>query len=63
VIKIHDSFTVKISVFGIPIEVVVQREQSTKAVPQVLITCADYLIVSGEIADICFKPQVLMLPG
>lgn len=48
----------QITVFGVPIEVVVQREQSPKAVPQVLITCADYLIVSGEIADICFQPLV-----
>ncbi|XP_078148261.1 small G protein family protein / RhoGAP family protein isoform X4 [Carex rostrata] len=39
-------------VFGVPIEVVVQREQSNTAVPQVLITCVDYLIVSDWKATI-----------
>ncbi|XP_078148493.1 putative Rho GTPase-activating protein At5g61530 [Carex rostrata] len=34
-------------VFGVPIEVIVQREQSNTAVPQVLIACLDYLMVSG----------------
>ncbi|KAJ4744656.1 small G protein family protein / RhoGAP family protein [Rhynchospora pubera] len=44
-------------VFGVPIEVVVQREQSAKAVPQVLVTCADYLIVSGMSSEYLFKSE------
>ncbi|XP_078148259.1 small G protein family protein / RhoGAP family protein isoform X2 [Carex rostrata] len=44
-------------VFGVPIEVVVQREQSNTAVPQVLITCVDYLIVSGLSSEYLFKSE------
>jgi hypothetical protein len=37
-----------LSVFGVPIEATVQREQSGKAVPLMLVRCADYLVISGE---------------
>lgn len=37
--------------FGVPIEATVQREQSGKAVPLVLVRCADYLVLSGELAE------------
>ena len=37
--------------FGVPIEATVQREQSGKAVPLVLVRCADYLVISGELAE------------
>ncbi|KAJ3678715.1 hypothetical protein LUZ60_002518 [Juncus effusus] len=44
-------------VFGVPIEVIAQRERSLKAVPQVLITCADYLVVSGLGTEFLFKSE------
>ncbi|KAG5558312.1 hypothetical protein RHGRI_008293 [Rhododendron griersonianum] len=34
------------SVFGVPIEVTVQRQQSSRPIPHILVTCADYLILS-----------------
>ena len=40
-----------LAVFGVPIEATVQREQSGKAVPLVLVRCADYLVISGELAE------------
>ncbi|KAG5558314.1 hypothetical protein RHGRI_008293 [Rhododendron griersonianum] len=33
-------------VFGVPIEVTVQRQQSSRPIPHILVTCADYLILS-----------------
>lgn len=37
--------------FGVPIEATVQREQSGKAVPLVLVRCADFLVISGALAE------------
>ncbi|KAM7272227.1 hypothetical protein ACFE04_026890 [Oxalis oulophora] len=34
-------------VFGVPIEVTVQRQESSKPVPNILVKCADSLILSG----------------
>lgn len=34
-------------VFGVPIEVTVQRQQSTRPVPHIVVKCADYLVLSG----------------
>lgn len=34
-------------VFGVPIEVTVQRQQSSRVIPHILVRCADYLILSG----------------
>ncbi|GAB4825906.1 hypothetical protein Ancab_008773 [Ancistrocladus abbreviatus] len=34
-------------VFGVPIEVTVQRQQSSSLIPHILVRCADYLISSG----------------
>ncbi|TVU39116.1 hypothetical protein EJB05_12521 [Eragrostis curvula] len=39
-------------VFGVPIEATVQREQSGKAVPLVLVRCADYLVISDSGASL-----------
>ena len=39
--------TLLFPVFGVPIEVTVQREQSTRPIPQILVKCADYLVLSG----------------
>jgi len=36
------------SVFGVPIEVTVQRQEFSKLVPHILVKCADYLILSGN---------------
>ncbi|KAK8598819.1 hypothetical protein V6N13_076765 [Hibiscus sabdariffa] len=35
------------SVFGVPIEVIVQRQQASKPIPLILVKCADYLVLSG----------------
>lgn len=42
-----------LAVFGVPIEATVQREQSGKAVPLMLVRCADYLVISGKQAENC----------
>lgn len=34
-------------VFGVPIEITVQRQQSNRPIPHILVKCADYLILSG----------------
>ncbi|XP_035816961.1 uncharacterized Rho GTPase-activating protein At5g61530 isoform X4 [Zea mays] len=39
-------------VFGVPIEATVQREQSDRAVPLVLVRCADYLVISDSGASL-----------
>ena len=35
-------------VFGVPIEVTAQRQDCSKPIPQILVKCGDYLIVSGS---------------
>ncbi|KAJ7949490.1 small G protein family protein / RhoGAP family protein [Quillaja saponaria] len=42
-------------VFGVPIDVTVQRQQSSRAVPHILVKCADYLILSGLNSQYLFK--------
>ncbi|CAK9135131.1 unnamed protein product [Ilex paraguariensis] len=42
-------------VFGAPIEVTVQRQQSTSPVPHILVKCADYLVLSGLNLQELFK--------
>ncbi|KAJ0961914.1 hypothetical protein J5N97_029742 [Dioscorea zingiberensis] len=42
-------------VFGLPIEVTVQRQHSTRPIPEVLVKCADYLIISGLHTERIFK--------
>lgn len=44
-------------VFGVPLEVTVQRQHSTRPVPQVLVRCADHLIVSGLHSEYLFKGE------
>ncbi|CAN0916030.1 Uncharacterized Rho GTPase-activating protein At5g61530 [Linum grandiflorum] len=44
-------------VFGVPIEITVQRQQSGRPVPNVLINCADYLIQSGLNSVDLFKTE------
>lgn len=34
-------------VFGVPIEVIVQRQESSRVIPHILVRCADYLVLSG----------------
>ncbi|XP_020877526.1 uncharacterized Rho GTPase-activating protein At5g61530 isoform X1 [Arabidopsis lyrata subsp. lyrata] len=36
------------SVFGVPIEIIVQRQESSRPIPLILIKCADYLILTGN---------------
>ncbi|KAL3524132.1 hypothetical protein ACH5RR_016966 [Cinchona calisaya] len=42
-------------VFGVPIEVTVQRQQSTRPIPCILVKCADYLVLSGMNSQELFK--------
>ncbi|KAJ9164029.1 hypothetical protein P3X46_023647 [Hevea brasiliensis] len=44
-------------VFGVPIEVTVQRQQSSRLVPHILVKCADYLILSGLNSMYLFKEE------
>ncbi|KAF7824836.1 putative Rho GTPase-activating protein [Senna tora] len=44
-------------VFGVPIEVTVQREESGRPIPQILVKCADYLILSGLNSPNVFKSE------
>ncbi|KAK1285240.1 putative Rho GTPase-activating protein [Acorus calamus] len=42
-------------VFGVPIEITVQRQQYSMPIPHVLVKCADYLILSGLHTEYLFK--------
>ncbi|KAM7504610.1 hypothetical protein LguiB_003514 [Lonicera macranthoides] len=42
-------------VFGVQIELTVQRQQSTRPIPYILVKCADYLILSGLNSPELFK--------
>ncbi|KAJ6837003.1 putative Rho GTPase-activating protein [Iris pallida] len=44
-------------VFGVPLEVTVQRQHITRLVPQVLVRCADHLIISGLNSEYLFKVE------
>ncbi|KAK7283835.1 hypothetical protein RIF29_13582 [Crotalaria pallida] len=44
-------------VFGVPIEVTVQRQDFSKPIPQILVNCADYLVVSGLNSPYLFKSE------
>ncbi|KAF7015613.1 hypothetical protein CFC21_029415 [Triticum aestivum] len=44
-------------VFGVPVEATVQREQSGKAVPLILVRCADHLVISGLSNEYLFKSE------
>ncbi|CAB4301634.1 unnamed protein product [Prunus armeniaca] len=43
--------------FGVPIEVTVQRQQSSRPIPHILVNCADYLILSGLNTPYLFKGE------
>lgn len=43
------NFSSASSVFGVPIEFTVRRQQSNTPVPNILIKCADHLILSGAV--------------
>lgn len=47
----------KTDVFGVPIEITVQRQDCSKPIPQILVNCADYLIVSGLNLPYLFKSE------
>ncbi|XP_015582421.2 uncharacterized Rho GTPase-activating protein At5g61530 [Ricinus communis] len=44
-------------VFGVPIEVTVQRQESSRPIPHILVKCADYLILSGLNSMQLFKAE------
>ncbi|GJW37767.1 uncharacterized Rho GTPase-activating protein [Tanacetum coccineum] len=44
-------------VFGVPLEVTVQRQDSTKPVPFLLVKCADFLVLSGLNSPDLFKSE------
>ncbi|XP_022985483.1 uncharacterized Rho GTPase-activating protein At5g61530 [Cucurbita maxima] len=41
--------------FGVPIEVTVQKQQSSRVIPHILVRCADYLVLSGLNSPCLFK--------
>lgn len=44
-------------VFGVPIEITVQRQESTRPIPYILVKCADYLVLSGLNSQELFKSE------
>ncbi|CAH8263845.1 unnamed protein product [Arabidopsis lyrata] len=44
-------------VFGVPIEIIVQRQESSRPIPLILIKCADYLILTGLNSPNLFKAE------
>ncbi|XWS51574.1 hypothetical protein CRYUN_Cryun12cG0188400 [Craigia yunnanensis] len=44
-------------VFGVPIEVTVQRQQCIRPIPLILVKCADYLVSSGLNSQYLFKAE------
>ncbi|XP_031383942.1 uncharacterized Rho GTPase-activating protein At5g61530 isoform X2 [Punica granatum] len=44
-------------VFGVPIEITIQRQQSSVLVPHILVKCADYLVLSGLNSPNLFKAE------
>ncbi|XVF49405.1 hypothetical protein PTKIN_Ptkin04bG0009200 [Pterospermum kingtungense] len=44
-------------VFGLPIEATVQRQQSSRPIPLILVKCADYLVLSGLNSQYLFKAE------
>ncbi|PHT52464.1 hypothetical protein CQW23_06926 [Capsicum baccatum] len=44
-------------VFGVPIDILVQRQQSTRSVPYIMVRCADYLVLSGLNSPELFKAE------
>ncbi|XP_031503567.1 uncharacterized Rho GTPase-activating protein At5g61530 isoform X1 [Nymphaea colorata] len=42
-------------VFGVPLDVTVQRQHSGRLIPQILVRCADYLVLSGLQTEYLFK--------
>ncbi|KAK9059670.1 hypothetical protein SSX86_020374 [Deinandra increscens subsp. villosa] len=44
-------------VFGVPIEATVQRQESSKPIPLLLVKCADYLVLSGLNSPDLFKSE------
>lgn len=44
-------------VFDIPIEITVQRQQSSRPIPHILVVCADFLILSGLHFEYLFKSE------
>ncbi|CAH8272575.1 unnamed protein product [Arabidopsis lyrata] len=43
--------------FGVPIEIIVQRQESSRPIPLILIKCADYLILTGLNSPNLFKAE------
>ncbi|XP_020876870.1 uncharacterized Rho GTPase-activating protein At5g61530 [Arabidopsis lyrata subsp. lyrata] len=44
-------------VFGVPIEIIVQRQESSRPIPLILIKCVDYLILTGLNSPNLFKAE------
>ncbi|KAK4351172.1 hypothetical protein RND71_030485 [Anisodus tanguticus] len=44
-------------VFGVPIDILVQRQQSTRPIPYIMVKCADYLVLSGLNSPELFKAE------
>ncbi|CAI9091992.1 OLC1v1027119C1 [Oldenlandia corymbosa var. corymbosa] len=44
-------------VFGVPIQATVQRQESTRPIPHILVKCADFLVLSGMNSQYLFKSE------
>lgn len=44
-------------IFGAPIEITVQRQQSLRPIPHILVRCADHLVISGLHSEYLFKAE------
>jgi hypothetical protein len=44
-------------VFGVAIEITVQRQESSRPIPLILVKCADYLILTGLNSPNLFKAE------
>lgn len=42
-------------VFGVPIEIVVHRQNASRPIPEILIKCADYIVLTGLTSEYIFK--------
>jgi hypothetical protein len=55
------------SVFGVPLEVLVEKQNSARPIPLIVISCVDYLVKSGSFClsiSLCeLDPLGLMIDG
>jgi hypothetical protein len=45
------------SVFGLPLDVLVEKQNSARPIPVIVIRCVDYLVKSGLHAEYLFRKE------